>query len=113
MLHACACACVQCKYWIGHCIICHLAIATPDRPKPSCAGLQERSELEQLNAETSRKGTELERLRQSVERERGEVDVLTSEKQNLEERIAALSRERGMLEDGCRSMDDKLNTMKR
>ena len=78
-----------------------------------CVVLQEKSNLEQMNVETSRKSCELERLRQSLERDRQEVAHLTSEKQTLEERIAVLAREKDMLNENCKNLDDKLNHMKR
>jgi hypothetical protein len=48
-----------------------------------------------------------------VEKERSEVETLNSERQRQEEKLSALSREHGLMEDSCRSLDDKLNTMKR
>ncbi|XP_063423484.1 centriolin-like isoform X6 [Mytilus trossulus] len=74
---------------------------------------EEKSELEQLNAETSRKSAEVERLRQALDRDRQEVERLTLEKQSLEDRVAAMNRERDLLDDSCKDMDNKMIMMKR
>lgn len=66
-----------------------------------------------MNAETSRKSAEVERLRQALDRDRQEVERLTLEKQSLEDRVAAMNRERDLLDDSCKDMDNKMIMMKR
>ena len=74
---------------------------------------EEKSELELLNSETSRKSAEVDRLRQALERDRQEVERLTLDKQSLEDRVAAMNREKDLLDDTSKNMDNKMNMMKR
>jgi hypothetical protein len=52
-------------------------------------------------------------LRQALERDRQEVERLTLDKQSLEDRVAAMNREKDLLDDTSKNMDNKMNMMKR
>ena len=78
---------------------------------PFCT--QEKSQLEQLSAETSRKSAEVDRLRQSLDRDRQEVERLAMEKQSLEDRLNAMLREKEMVDDNCKNLDNKIIQLKR
>ncbi|XP_021380343.1 centriolin-like isoform X3 [Mizuhopecten yessoensis] len=75
--------------------------------------IAEKAELEQLTAEINRKASELERFRQALDRDRQDTERLTLDKRSLEDRIAAMTREKEMLDDNCKSLDNKINQMKR
>lgn len=69
--------------------------------------------MDQLCAETSRKSSEVDRLRQALDRDRQEVERLAIEKQSLEDRLNAMSREKDMMEDSTKNLDNKINQMRR
>ncbi|XP_033730276.1 centriolin-like isoform X4 [Pecten maximus] len=75
--------------------------------------LAEKAELEQLTSEINRKASELERFRQALDRDRQDTERLSLDKRSLEDRIAAMTREKDMLDDNCKSLDNKINQMKR
>ena len=55
----------------------------------------------------------MERLRQTLDRDRQECERVAMEKRSLEDRISAMDREKDMLEDTCKSVDNKINQYKR
>lgn len=55
----------------------------------------------------------MDRLRQALDRDRQEVERLTLEKQSLEDRLNAMSREKDMMEDTTKNLDNKVNQMRR
>lgn len=69
--------------------------------------------MEHLTAEINRKASELERFRQALDHDRQDTERLTLDKRSLEDRIAAMTREKEMLDDNCKSLDNKINQMKR
>ncbi|XP_060070795.1 centriolin-like [Ylistrum balloti] len=75
--------------------------------------IAEKAELEQLTAEINRKASELERFRQALDRDRQDTERLNLDKRSLEDRISAMTREKEMLDDNCKSLDNKINQMKR
>lgn len=55
----------------------------------------------------------MDRLRQALDRDRQEVERLAMEKQSLEDRLNAMSREKDMMEDSTKNLDNKINQMRR
>lgn len=69
--------------------------------------------MEMLNAETSKKSVEVERLREMVLSDRQEVEHLATKKQSLADRIKVMMKEKEMLGENCKGLDNKINEMKR
>ncbi|KAL5012076.1 hypothetical protein ScPMuIL_010627 [Solemya velum] len=84
-----------------------------DFEKTQKALQEERKELEKLNTETSKKSVEMERLREMVLTDRQEVEHLSTKKNSLGDRIKVMMKEKEMLGENCKALDNKINEMKR